>query len=85
MTPLIVIECNLIGIKRDFLFYDYELSHSVACNFSEHHISELFGTSNKIISKHSTRQLIIDKSPFKITNRGLPIKMLKVFRVPSMM
>ena len=29
MTLLIVIECNLIGIKRDFFFYEYELSHYV--------------------------------------------------------
>ena len=85
MTPLIVIECNLIGIKRDFFFYGYELSHSVACNFSEDQISELLGTSNKIISKQSTRQLAIDKSPLKITNRGLLIKTFKVFCVPSMM
>ena len=62
-----------------------ELSHSVAFNFSEHHMFELFGTSNKIISKHSTRQLKIDKSPFKITNRGLLIKTFKVFRIPCMM
>ena len=41
MTPLIVTECNLIGIKRDFSFYDYDLSHSIACNFSEHYMSEL--------------------------------------------
>ena len=33
MTLLIVIECNLIGIKRDFYFFDQELSHSVVCNF----------------------------------------------------
>ena len=29
MTLLIVIECNLIGIKIDFFFYDYELSHCI--------------------------------------------------------
>ena len=34
MTLLIVIECNLIGIKRDFSFLDHELSHSGLCNFS---------------------------------------------------
>ena len=33
MTLLIVIECNLIGIKRDFSFFDHELSHSVVCHF----------------------------------------------------
>ena len=55
MTPLIIIECNLIGIKRDFFFYDYELFHSVACNFSEHYVSELFETSDKITSKWSNR------------------------------
>ena len=85
MTLLIVIECNLIGIKRDFFFYDYEISHFVACNFSEHYLFELFETSNKITSKHLTCQLKIDKSSFKITNRGLLIKTFKVFRIPSMM
>ena len=45
MTLLIVIECNLIGIKRDFSFYVYELSHSIACNFSEHYMPELLVTS----------------------------------------
>ena len=85
MTLLIVIECNLIGIKIDFFFYDYELSHSVACNFSKHYMSELFETSNKITSKRSNRHLKIDKSSFKITNRGLLIKTFKVFRIPSMM
>ena len=29
MKLLIVIECNLIGIKIDFFFYGYELSHYV--------------------------------------------------------
>ena len=85
MTLLIVIECNLIGIKRDFSFFDNGLSHSVVCNFSEHSMSELFETSNKITSKHSNRHLKIDNASFKITNRGLLIKTLKVFRIPSMM
>ena len=85
MTLLIVIECNLIGIKRDFSFYDYELSHSVACNFSEHYMSELFETSNKITSKSSNRHLKIGNASFKITNRGPLIKTFKVFRIPSMM
>ena len=44
MTLLIIIECNLIGIKRDFFFLDHDLSHFVVCNFSEHSISELFKT-----------------------------------------
>ena len=82
---LIVIECNLIGIKREFFFFDHELSHSVVCNFSEHYMSELFETSNKITSKRSNRHLKIDNASFKITNRGLLIKTLKVFRIPSMM
>ena len=85
MTLLIVIECNLIGIKKDFSFFDHELSHSIVCNFSEHSMSELFETSNKITSKRSNRHLKIDNSSFKITNRGLLIKTLKVFRIPSMM
>ena len=85
MTLLIVIECNLIGIKRDFSFFDHELSHSVVCNFSEHSMSELFETSNKITSKRSNRHLKIDNASFKITNRGLLIKTFKVFRIPSKM
>ena len=84
MTLLIVIECNLIGIKRDFSFFDHELSHSVVCNFSEHSMSELFETSNKTTSKRSNRHLKIDNASFKITNRGLLIKTLKVFHIPSM-
>ena len=85
MILLIVIERNLVGIKRDFFFYDYELSHSVACNFSEHCMSELSKTSNKITSKRSTRHLKIDNALFKITNRCLLIKTFEVFRIPSMM
>ena len=46
MTLLIAIECNLIGIKRDFSFLDHELSHSSVCNFSTHSMAELFETSN---------------------------------------
>ena len=62
MTLLIVIECNLIGIKRDFFFFDHELSHSVVCNFSEHSMFELFETSNEITSKRSNRHLKIDNA-----------------------
>ena len=40
----IVIECNLIGIKRDFL--NHELSNSSVCTFSKHSMAELFETSN---------------------------------------
>ena len=58
MTLLIVIECNLIGIKRDFFLFDHELSHLVVCNFSEHSMSELFETSNKITSN---AQVVIRK------------------------
>ena len=85
MTLLIVIECNLIGIKRDFSFLDHELSHSGVCNFSAHSMVELFETSNKITNKRSIRHLKIDNALFKITNRGLLIKTLKVFRIPGMM
>ena len=48
MTLLIVIECNLIRIKRDFFFYGYELSRYV---FSKPYMSELLVTSSKITSK----------------------------------
>ena len=33
MTSLIVIECNLVGIKRDFSFLNHELTHSYVFNF----------------------------------------------------
>ena len=72
-------------MKRDFSFFDHELPHSVVCNFSEHSMPELFETYNKITSKCSNRHLKIDNASFKITNRGLLIKTLKVFRIPSMM
>ena len=85
MILLIVIECNLIGIKRDFSFFNHELSHSVLCNFSAHSMSELFETSNKITNKRSNRYLKIDNASFKITNRGLLIKTLTMFRIPSVM
>ena len=85
MTLLIVIECKFIGMKRDFSFFDHELLHSVVCNCPGHSMSELFETSNKITSKRSNRHLKIDNASFKITNRGLLIKMLKVFRISSIM
>ena len=85
MTLLIVIECNLIGIKRDFSFLNHEHSHSSVCNFSAHSMAELFETSNKITNKRSTHHLQIDNALFEVTNRGLLIKMLKVFRIPGMM
>ena len=85
MILLIVIECNLIGIKRDFSFFDHELSHSVVCNFSAHSRSELFETSNKITNKRSNRYSKIDNASFKITYQGPLIKTLKVFRIPSVM
>ena len=68
VTLLIVIECNLVGIKRDFFFYDCGLSHSVACNFFEHCMFELSETSNKITNKRSTRHLKIGNALFKISN-----------------
>ena len=84
MTLLIVIECNLIGIKKDFSFFDHEFSHSVVCNFFEHSMSKLFETYNKITRKCLICHLKIDNASFKITNRGLLIKTLKVFRILSM-
>ena len=46
MTLLIVIECSLIGIKRDFSFLNHELSHSDVYTFSAHSMADLFETSN---------------------------------------
>ena len=68
MTLQIVIECNLIGIKRDFSFLDHELSRSGVCNFSVHSMVELFETSNKITNKRSICHPKIDNALFKITN-----------------
>ena len=48
-------------------------------------MSELLVTSNKITSKWSNRYLKIGKSPFKITNQGLLIKTLKMFRILGML
>ena len=64
MTLLIVIECNLIGIKRDFSFLNHELAHSDVCNS----MAELFETSNKITNKCSVRHPKTDNALFKITN-----------------
>ena len=50
MTLLIVIECNLIGIKRDFSFLNSELAHYNVCNFLAHSLAELFETSDQIIN-----------------------------------
>ena len=47
-------------------------------------MSELFEMSYKITMDHSNCHLKIDNASFKITNRDLLIKMLKMFRVPSM-
>ena len=85
MTLLIVIECNLIGIKRVFSFLNHELAHSYVCNFPAHSMAELFETSNKITNKPLVRHPKTDNALFKITNRGLLIKTLKVFSIPSMM
>ena len=85
MTLLIVIECNLIGIKRDFSFLNHELAHSDVCNFPAHSTAELFEMSNKITNKRLVRHPKNDNALFKNTNRGLLIKTLKVFSIPSMM
>ena len=85
MTLVIVIECNLTRIKRDFSFLNHELTISDVCNFPAHSMTELFKTSNKITNKRSACDLKTDNALFKITNRGLLIKTLKVFSVLRMM
>ena len=85
MILLIVIECNLIGIKRDYSYLNHELAHSDVCNFLAHSLAKLFETSDKIINKRTVHHPKTDNTLFKITNRGLLIKMLKVFSIPSMM
>ena len=85
MTLLIVIECGLRGIKRDFSFMDYEFSHDGVFNFLVPCMSELSETSNKITSKRSTRHLKIDNALFKITDRCLLVKTFKMLRIPCML
>ena len=53
--------------------------------FPAHSVAELFETSNKITNKRSVRHPKTDNALFKITNRGLLIKTLKVFSIISMM
>ena len=84
MTLLIVIECNFIGIKGEFSFFNHELAHSDVCNFPTNSMAELFEMSKKITNKCSIRHLKNDNALFKITNRGLLIKTLKEFSIPSM-
>ena len=64
---------------------DYEFSRSSVFNFPAPCMSELSETSNKITSKRSTRHLKIDNALFKITNRCLLVKTLKMLRIPSML
>ena len=53
--------------------------------FSAHSMAELFETFNKITNKHSVRHPKTNNALFKITNRGLLIKTLKMFNIPSVM
>ena len=81
MTLLIVIECNLIGLKRDFSFLNHELAHSDICNFLVHLLTELFETSH---NKYTFYHPETDNTLFKVTTQGLLIKMLKMLNIPSM-
>ena len=85
MTLLIVIECSLIGIKRDFFFLNHELAHSDICNFIVHPLAELFETSDKIINKYTFCQPETNNTLFKVTTQVLLIKTLKMLSIPSMM
>ena len=67
MTLLIVIECNLIGIKRDFFFLNHELAYSDICNFLVQPLVELSETSDKIINKYTFCHLETDNTLFKVT------------------
>ena len=58
--------------------------HYDVCNFLAHSLAELSKTSDKIINKHIVRHPKTDNTLFKITARGLLIKMLKVLSIPSM-
>ena len=84
MILLIVVEGNLIGIKRNFFYLNHELAHSDICNFLVHPLAEPFGTSDKIINKYTFCHLEIDNTFFKVTTQGLLIKTLKMLSVPGM-
>ena len=62
---------------------EYDLSHSVVCNFSERSMSELFAASNKITNERTNRHLKTNNTLFEITHRGLLVETLKVFCIPS--
>ena len=80
MTLLIVINCTFIGIKRYFIL-NLEFAHSDVCNLLVHSLAV---TSDQIINRHTVRHLKTDNTLFKITTRGLLIKMFKVLSIPSM-
>ena len=84
MTLLIVIECNLIGIKRYFFFLNHELAHSDICNFLVYPLAELSEMSDKIINKYTFGHPETDNTLFKVTTQGLLIKTLKMLNIPSM-
>ena len=80
MTLLIVIECGLIGINSDFSFWSI-IFHIL---LYEHSMSVLFAASNKITNERTNRHLKTNNTLFVITYRGLLVKTLKVFCIPSM-
>ena len=80
-------DCNQLYLycnKEMFYFLNHELAHSNVCNFSGHSMAELFEAFNKITNKRSDCHPRTDNALFKTTNRGLLIKTLKVFSIPSM-
>ena len=82
MAPLIVTECNSIGIKMTFPFMSMNL---LTMHFSEFYISEPFGMFDKIISECSTHHLRISKALFNIANGCLLVKTLKMLSIPCML
>ena len=54
--------------------------HSDVCNLL---VYSLTVTSDQIINKHTVHHPKTDNTLFKITTRGLLIKMLKVLSIPS--
>ena len=67
-----------------FYFLNHELAHYDVCNFPAYSMAELFEAFNKITNKCSVHHPRTDNALFKTTNRGLLIKTLKVFNIPSM-
>ena len=76
-------DCNQLYLycnKEIFYFLNLEFVHSDVCDLL---VYSLTVTSDQIINKHTVRHPKTNNTLFKITTRGLLIKMLKVLNIPS--